>query len=585
MNRATLRTSCALSAALLLALPVFSGCDPSDPDGSDATPSSNVITLDPAVGGLDTSLSVRVAASWSAFDFEGSTLDFGEGITVDELLVLDAWNIDADITIAADTAMGPRDVVVESAGYTRTLVDGFTVIEESFSISPDVGMLGETLEVEFAGWNTAWEGGVTWPSFGDGISIMDFTVITDQLAVATLSVAGDTYAGPRDVLMETGAEVVVLYDGFQVDRAGLAASWDPVLIEQGETVDFEVDARGTSFVDGESELFVLDAGGESNDYAVDRLEVMDATHLYGEITMSNAARTGFRDVLISTGMEGVVIPNAFEVIDGPLDLSEVAVSMAFNITRGIDNSSCQTAESVYALVWFYIPLDPPCGGGGGMGSGPQPYDVNGVFENPPAGGGGEEDCPTPTSVPAGDYVWLESDYNTVTLERVDDTTSGMVYYYGFDLTAADYGAGYWYDLHPQGEDGGLPEYLLEDVQPTVPADWELTSPQLCQDYTHNRAEDFVYTWTAALTYPDAMFSTGIPGTIEATGNGGFVGCIPWDDGEHTYTASELSQLVAAPASPYFYSYIEGPDFGLPDSIYQTNPTESFIYLSAYMVLE
>jgi hypothetical protein len=580
-----LRIRCALVAATVLFSAAAVGCQPSDPDDPDNTPSSQLITLDPAVGGVDTSIEVRLAASWSAFDFDGSTLDLGEGITVDELVVQDAWNIDADITIAADATLGARDVVVDSAGYSRTLEDGFTVIGESFSISPDVGMLGETLEVEFTGSNTAWEGGVTWPSFGDGVSIMDFTVITDQLATATMSVAADTYAGPRDVLMETGTDVVVLYDGFQVDRAGLAAAWDPAVIDQGETVDFEVEARGTNFVDGVTELFVLDAGDEANDYSIDRLEVVDATHLYGEITLSNAARLGFRDVLISTDSEGVVIPDAFEVMEGELDLSEVAVYMAFNITKGIDNSSCQVNESVFAMVWFYMPLDPPCGGGGSMGSGPQPYDVNGVFENPPAGEGGGEDCPTPTSVRAGDYVWLESDYNTVTLDRVEDTTSGMVYYYGFDLTSADYGAGYWYDLHPQGEDGGLPEYLLEEVQPTVPAHWDLTSPELCQDYTHNRAEDFVYTWTPAQTYPDAIFTTGIPGTIEATGNGGFVGSVPWDDGEHTYTGSELSQLVANPAEPYFYSYIEGPEFGLPDSIYQSNPTESYIYLSAYMVLE
>ncbi len=573
-----------LGAAMLVA-PSLVGCDPAARDEPETNQGTLVLTVDPGIGGLDTSMDVRVAATRSAFDFDGSSLDFGAGITVDEVLVLDAWNIDAAITIDADAALGARDVVVDSAGYVRTITEGFTVIEESFSVEPDVGMLGETIELELAGRNTAWEAGVTWPSFGDGVTIMDFTVITDQLAVATVSIAADTYAGPRDVLMESGADVVVLYDGFQVDRAGLAASWEPAVIEQGETVDFEVNARGTSFVDGETELFVLDASGESNDYAIDRLEIIDATHLYGEITLSNAARTGLRDVLISTGDEGVVIPDAFEVIDGPLDLSEVAVAIAFNITRGVDNSTCAVAEGVLAYVWFYIPLDPPCGGGGGMGSGPQPYDVNGVFPYPEGGGGGADDCPTPTSVPAGDYVWLESDYNTVTLDRVEDTTSGMVYYYGFDLTAADYGAGYWYDLHPQGEEGGLPEYLVEDVQPTVPADWELTSPALCQDYTHNRAEDFTYTWTPAQTYPDALFISGIPGTLEATGTGGFVGCIPWDDGEHTYLASELSQLVAAPAQPYFYTYIEGPEFGLPDSIYQTNPTESYIYLSAYMVLE
>lgn len=584
MTSAFARPLVALAPALVVAAQLVAiGCQPTGPESEADDPTILELSVYPELGGQDTSLSVRVAATRSVFDFAGSELSFGDGITVEEIAVQDGWNIDADISIAADAALGPRDVVVDSAGSTRTITDGFTVIEQSFSVEPDVGMLGETVDVDFTGKNTSWEGGVTWPSFGDGIEIVDFTVITDKLATASILVDADTYAGPRDVLVESGSEVVVLYDGFQVDRVGLAASWDPAVIAQGETVEFEIDARGTNF-DEETEIFVLEDGEETNDYAVDRLEIVDATHLYGELTLSNAAEIGFRDVLVSSSSEGVVIPDAFEVVEGELDLSEVAVAIAFNVSKGIDNSTCEVSSGVLAYVWFYIPLDPPCGGGGAMGSGPQPYDANGVFEYP-ASSGGTHDCPTPTSVPAGDYVWFESDYNTVTLDRVEDTTSGMVYYYGFDLTLDDYGAGYWYDLHTQGEEGGLPEYLVEEVQPTVPAHWDLTSPALCQDYTHNRAEDFVYSWTPAETYPDAYFITGIPGTLEATGNGGFVGCIPWDDGEHTYLASELSQLVPNSAEPYFYSYIEGPDFGLPDSIYQSNATESYIALSAYMILE
>ena len=63
------------------------------------------------------------------------------------------------------------------------------------------------------------------------------------------------------------------------------------------------------------------------------------------------------------------------------------------------------------------------------------------------------------------------------------------------------------------------------------------------------------------------------------------GSIPWDDGEHTYTSSELSQLVAEPVYFWAMSYIAGVEFGLPDSIYQTNETESYLYLQAYMILE
>ena len=36
---------------------------------------------------------------------------------------------------------------------------------------------------------------------------------------------------------------------------------------------------------------------------------------------------------------------------------------------------------------------------------------------------------------------------------------------------------------------------------------------------------------------------------------------------------------------YTYSFISGREFGLPDSIYQTNQAVSYIYLSQYMVLE
>ncbi len=561
-------------------------CQGDDEAGSDVGAGSISLDVHPPTGGLGTTLTVSIAATQSAFDFESTSVDFGEGIQVLEVAVQDAWNIDAQIEIDRDAELGTRDVLVDSRGRSRTAEESFTVVEESFTISPDYGMLGASVEVEIVGANTSWEDGVTWPSFGDGIDILSFTVYTPTLAQATLSVAADTYAGMRDVLMESGPDVVVLYDGFQVDRAGVAASFDPAEAEQGDTVVFTVEARGTNFVAGETELFFMRQGEESNDIQVDTLEVLDATNLYGTMTLSNAAVTGFRDVLITTPEEGVMIPDAFEVIDGPWDLSEVAVSIAFYIVRGVDNSSCVVYEDVVAYVWFYIPLDPPCGSGSmSMMDSPQPYDINGVFVYPPASKTAEEDCPIPSSIPAGDYVWFESDVNTVTLDRVEDAGTGQIFYWGYDLTAADYAAGNWYDLHTQGEEGGLGEYLLEEVQPTVPADWELLSPALCQDYTHSRAEDFTYTWTPAQTYPDAFFLTGIPGTLESTGDGCYAGSIPWDDGEHTYTSSELSQLAAEPTSFWATSYIEGPTFGLPDSIYQGTETESYIYLSASLNLE
>lgn len=295
-----------------------------------------------------------------------------------------------------------------------------------------------------------------------------------------------------------------------------------------------------------------------------------------------------RDVLITTADEGVRIPDAMEVIGGGLNLDEVAIDLDFYVIRGLDNDTGVISERVVATCIFYIPLNPPCPSGGGSGSEPQPspYDINAVGPIIGSGSGGDEDCPNPATLSAGDFVWLESGINTVTLEKTVDPNTGMIYYEGKDLTMEDYVPNNWYDLHLQGDPEGLAEELVPGVLPTVPADWHLLTPQLWGNYTHDRTTDFVYTWTPAMTYPDAIFVTKIDGTTYAgTDYQGRAISIPWDDGEHSYTAEDLLQLDPNPVTFAAYSYIEGPEFGLRDSIYQTNQTESYIYLQASMILE
>ena len=169
------------------------------------------------------------------------------------------------------------------------------------------------------------------------------------------------------------------------------------------------------------------------------------------------------------------------------------------------------------------------------------------------------------------YVWFESDANIVTLERVYDNATGSIYY----IVESDDGrlcAGQMYDLHTQGDPDAIGEYILEGVQPTVPADWQWLSPNLC-GLVHDRSDDFPMQWTPAQTYPDAIFAVRIPGTIEALGKGGFAGVIPWDDGEHTFLSSEIGQLAAEQVGFRAYSYSEGPLFGFL-SIYQEESGDS-----------
>lgn len=600
-----------LAATLILGLQACE--DPSKPGDDGAVDEQEGLSFWPPEAGRDQTFEARITSGSSVFDFEGNGLEIADGVTVNSFTVLDGWTATASVTVAADAILGPRDAEVTTERGTLTIDDALTIVDDSFTVTPDRARIGESVEVELQGVNTAWTSGSTWAGFGDDIEVVSVDVLSETYAVATIHVDQEAAPGLRDVSMQTGPEITTLYNGFTVDRVALSATFEPDTAAQGQTVEFTVRGSGTHF-DEDSELSFWSSGLENGDIVIDSVTVIDAENLWGRMTVSNAAELGLRDVLVTTGTEGVFIGDAFEVTGGDIDLSDVAISLWFNVVRGIDNTTGAIAESVSGGAIFYIPLDPACpnspesyactdevdNDGDGFtdcydndcssspacAAGPQPYDANGVFGTYVTGG--STDCPTPVTVGAGDHVWFESDCNIVTLERMVDASSGMIYY-SAALTLDDYCFDQLYDLHTEGEDGGIGEYVLDQVQPTVPADFSLVAPELWNDFTWSRAQDFTYQWTPAQTYghyPEAYFITNISGLLEETGEPGFVGAIPWDDGEHTYTAEELSALQAGNVTFSAYSLIpEGPEFGFPFSTIQSNKSSTYVYLTASMVLE
>ena len=518
----------------------------------------------------------------SVFAYNGASLSFPDGVTVNSFTVLDGWTATASITVAGDAPLGLREatVVTGSAG-TLSIPEALTIVDDSFTIDPARALIGESKQVEFLGQNTEWASGSTWAYFGDGIEVNNVEILSETYALADVTVGPDAIPGLRDVAMEIGPDVTTLYGGFQVDRVALSAVFDPKEAVQGTTVDFTIEGSGTHFL-ADSELEFWKDSDQKGDIVVDWVNVLDSEHMYGQMTVSNAAETGWRDVLVRSEDEGVYITDAFEVKDGELDLSNVGISLWFNVVRGIDNATGQISEQVSGGALFYIPLDPPCGAAPPPADGPQPYDVNGVFASPDPVE--EPDCPSPQTVGAGEHVWFESPCNVVTFDKQIDPASGMIYY-SAPLTLDDYCFDQLYDLHTEGEEGGIGEYVIAGAQPTVPGDFEILTPDLWGNYTQNRNEDFHYTWTPAQTYPDAIFVTGISGTLVSTGKSGFAGSVPWDDGDHTYVPAELTQLESGNVSFYAESYIEGPTFGFPFSTIQSNYSTSYVYVGAAMVLE
>jgi hypothetical protein len=567
----------------LLPLLLASKCDnapvDTDPDSDTQAPARLAFEVSPSVAGVGTSL--EIDATRAAFVFGDTQAVFGEGISVTSVTVQDGFQAVARVDVDLDAPLGPRDLTVVIAGQEHVLEDAFTVIDQSFVIEPANGKMGETLYVDLLGFGTSWEPNFTWASFGRGVEVLDFRVIAPNLATARIAILPDAPPGPRDVEVQEGSQVVSLYEGFTVDRAVITAFFDPPEAYQGETKAFDITGLDTAFTQ-DTVIEFWDDGGPNADIQVVELNVIDVENVFGRIRVSNAAALGHRDVMITSGDESILLPDAIEVLDAPPDLSNVVPVIGYDVTRQIDNATGDLLQEVRAFAYFVIPLSPPCGAAGVPGSGPMPYDNNGVFPVPPPPQ--PVDCPYPETVSAGDFVWFEGPENIVTMPKQVIQSTGQIIYWNSDLSLDDYKFDTLYDLHTQGDPDGIPEVIVERVQPTVPADYYLTSPDLWGDYTHDRTTDFDYTWTPAQTYPEAIFSTQISGTLVVDGEPGFAGSIPWDDGAHRYTSGELSQLQAGPVTFSAASFIQGPIFALPFSIYQSR-SDSTLSTTAELILE
>ncbi|MCO4745747.1 MAG: hypothetical protein KC912_13220 [Proteobacteria bacterium] len=578
-----MRTTCTLLCAAVLAV----GCAD---DGSAAGDSAVVVddvpvlryTLEPAIGARGTSMRVRVYGTLSSFVFGDTDLDLGSDITVDSVTVFDGYTVEAELTIPETAELGAHDVTLSVENTSGPLEQTFTVVDQSITLAPADAKMGEMLEIEVTGEGTDWSQGYTWASFGPGIDVLELDVVSETEAVATIAVHPDAPPGVRDVAMEDGPSVVTRYDGFTVDRAVITAVWDPPQAYQGDSVAYTVTGLDTRFgVDATIEFY--DDGGANADIQVGSLTVIDDENMYGRIQISNAAALGYRDVVIRSNDEAILLPDAIEVLDQDPSLTDLVPRTFFDVYRQIDNDTGELLESVQAITYFVIPLDPPCGAAAPMGSGPMPFDVNGVFPVPPDPE--PVDCPNAETVSAGDVVWYESDANIVTLYKEEFEGTNQIAYVGRDLTLADYVFDNVYDLHTQGDPDGLPEVIIEDVQPTVPADYYLTEPGFWADEIALRTEDFHYEWTAAETYPDAIFGTSISGILVSDGEPGFAGSLPWDDGAHTYSSLQLSALEAGPVQFGAYSFIEGRMWGWPGSTVQTIQSTSVLSTSAQLILE
>ena len=584
-----LQTSIRTTLCLLLVLPMLAGCPEEEPLGTIAT-ASPLVRISPSVGGRGMNITMQLRGVNTQWQDGEVSIDLGPDILVAGVTVDGPNFATADIAIDPNAVLGFRPVTVEffaGEGEERTLQtftlegdEGFLVEPGGIAISPDRARLGETLQVKVEGFGTVFQEGSTWADFGEGIYV-NWVLVEDETH-ATVSISVDQRADPglHDVVLFNGPVGYTLMDGFFVDRSSIAIEIDPGHGNQGEVLPFVVNGLGTHFeatgtrdtlVDMSTSICVNEYYPDCQDTVEPGgvMTVLSPTNAQGTLRISNGAAPGLYDVraytiervdlnedgLIEAGeyivLEEVILHEGFEVREVPIDCNDVpGVSFGLSISRDIDNDSCAVGESVSAYAVFYTPLDPPCGSP--PGEPVFPFDLN-YQMNPPSGGA---DCPSTPTCDAGEFVYLESEVHTIRLARVQNAFTGEIGYYPEQpLTLEDYPFGYVdFDLRAEGSDDPtqIPAFTAEDVLFTLPSDFELLTPQLCQNYTHNPNEDLLVEWTPANTYDVA----GLGMSYSVTDNTvdppmpWQLQTIPWDDGEHLWP-SELFQPPFPEGGGYF----------------------------------
>lgn len=161
----------------------------------------NVTAVNPSSGAAGNSVDVTI----TGLGFQsGTTFDFGTGVTVSNLVIVNSNTATATLAIAPAATPGARDVAGTQApgGLGAVLPRGFTITGgttpafDLTAVTPTSGRAGSTLEVTIRG--TGFQPGSSF-DFGAGVTISNLVIVDAGNANATLGIAADAAPGLRDV--------------------------------------------------------------------------------------------------------------------------------------------------------------------------------------------------------------------------------------------------------------------------------------------------------------------------------------------------------------------------------------------------
>ena len=322
-------------------------------------PAPAVSVVSPGAGAAGAVVNVVITGNgWTHFsnasaitfpDSDGTTsAPIASDIAVSNIVAVNANTIDATLILTDPSTVvyGARDVIVSTpltAGGTETaqLLQAFIIENPNnqhqiTSVVPAFGTQGQTLNVALTGSGTNWQSGVTYPNFGDGITVDQFVVNSATSASATITISNTTYVGYRTITLITGGEfdVSVLSAQsnpiFQIGANSAALqSVSPNVEPQGwpsvqpgpTPGQVTLTAIGSHFLQNATQVTI---GGA----IVGDVNVISPTQAVAQVVVPTTAPLGPENVSVSTGGEIFGLANAFTITGSTPALVSVSPSSA-----------------------------------------------------------------------------------------------------------------------------------------------------------------------------------------------------------------------------------------------------------------
>ena len=282
-------------------------------------PAPKLTSLSPGKG--ERNQTVEVMFKGENFLSGVTTVNVGEGMTVNAVAVASATSLTAKLTISPAAASGPRNFSVTNSGPGGGVsgVQSFAVNNPSPTLSkltPNSGQLLQTLDIGFKGVNFI--KGASSVNVGPGIAVNRVTVHRTDSLTANLTISAEAIAGQRNFSVTNGAPGggTSGNQSFAVNKptptlAGIA----PALSHRLQTL--AVIFRGTNFIEG------ITSVNFGPNIIINSLKVHRADSLTATITINSNAATGARNVSVSNGGSAISESRIFTINNPAPNLARI----------------------------------------------------------------------------------------------------------------------------------------------------------------------------------------------------------------------------------------------------------------------